>query len=118
MASHMTIGHFLITLNLSDYAVRAARVYNYTQREYLPIRRALMAHFPDCVGNDKQTCQDPLIKCFDRLLRKTQTLTQKITDMTRTARWEEPIANPLDDSEMVKSIRGDIICEERAILFS
>ena len=36
--------------------------------------------------------------------------------MTRTARWEEPIANPLDDSEMVKSIRGDIIGEERAIL--
>ena len=55
---------------------------------------------------------------LDRQLRKAKTLTQKITDMTRTARWEEPIANPLDDSEMVKSIRGDIVCEERAILFS
>ena len=116
MASHMTIGHFLITLNLSDYATRAASVYNYTRREYLPIRRALMSHFPNCVGNDKRDCQDPLIKCFDRRLRKAKTMARKITDMSRTASWEEPIENPLDDSEMVKSIRGDIIREERAIL--
>ena len=117
MASSMTVGHFLISLNLTDYEWRAGRLYNDTKREYQIFRRALMAHFPDCVGDQRLVqCREPLIDIFDRRLRISKTLTRQIIELSRTDVWREDEETKLDDSQLVHSVKGVIVRAERAIL--
>ena len=113
----MTVGHFLISLNLTDYEWRAGRLYNDTKREYQIFRRALMAHFPDCVGDQRLVqCREPLIDIFDRRLRISKTLTGQIIELSRTDMWREDEEAKLDDSQLVHSVKGVIVRAERAIL--
>ena len=116
MASHMTIGHFFISINLTDYAHRAAGIFNATKREYEVLRRAFLTHYPECVTDGRAICQEPRILRFDMMLSRTQTLTENIIQLTRSNNWQQPEDPILDSSDVVHSVHGAIKRTERAVL--
>ena len=116
MASHMTIGHFVIAINLTDYAHRAAGIFNLTKQDYSVLRRAFLSHYPECVTEGKAICQEPRILRFDMMLERTETLTRNIFQLTSTDHWQPTEEPQLDTSDIVHSVHGVIQRAERAVL--